>query len=266
MHKNIKWIFSIFFSIFTFVWSIHSIKMWNNDKIKIQKVSSDIEDKIKEKENSGMEELVNPPYYLSDIYYNYIYKNLLSVDISKLKSINDDIIGFLKVEGTSINDAVVQTNNNTFYLTHSTDKTPNKAGAIFADYRNDFVNFDKNNIIYAHGRTDKIMFGTLKNTLDKSWYENTDNHLIYLSTLNQNTLWQIVSVYTIPEETDYITTHFKDNKDYHNFLEMILDRSIHKFNTTLNTDDKILTLSTCKGEGDIRIVVHAKLIKKQLFK
>ena len=40
------------------------------------------------------------------------------------------------------------------------------------------VNLSKNNIIYAHARKDKTMFGTLKNTLKKDWYDNKNNHII----------------------------------------------------------------------------------------
>ena len=44
------------------------------------------------------------------------------------------------------------------------------------------------------------------------------------------------------------------------FLNTIKDRSIYTFNTNLNKDDKILTLSTCHSDNE-RTVVHAKLIK-----
>ena len=37
---------------------------------------------------------------------------------------------------------------------------------------------------------------------------------------------------------------------------------IYDFNVEVNTDDKILTLSTCANGNDNRLVVHAKLIKE----
>ena len=74
-------------------------------------------------------------------------------------------------------------------------------------------------------------------------------------------MWQIFSVYKIPVETYYITTQFTTSSQYKAFLETITKRSVHQFNTTVDSSDKILTLSTCSGEDD-RIVVHAKLIKR----
>ena len=37
-----------------------------------------------------------------------------------------------------------------------------------------------------------------------------------------------------------------------------------EFSAEVNTNDKILTLSTCKDNFGNRVVMHAKLIKKEL--
>ena len=52
-----------------------------------------------------------------------------------------------------------------------------------------------------------------------------------------------------------------NNEEYNKFLNTIKQRSIHNFNTNLDTNDKILTLSTCYSDTE-RTVVHAKLIKR----
>ena len=72
---------------------------------------------------------------------------------------------------------------------------------------------NKNTILYAHSRLDKTMFGSLSKVLKSSWYNNKDNHIIRLSTDTENTLWQIFSVYKIPEESYYITTNFNNNSN-----------------------------------------------------
>ena len=43
---------------------------------------------------------------------------------------------------------------------------------------------------------------------------------------------------------------------------MLLGRSAHNFNTTINENDKILTLSTCYSKSE-KLVMHAKLIKRE---
>ena len=47
-----------------------------------------------------------------------------------------------------------------------------------------------------------------------------------------------------------------------NTFNMIILRSVHNFNTNVASTDYILTLSTCY-KTDERVVVHAKLIKKE---
>ena len=141
------------------------------------------------------------------------------------------------------------------------NKSYNEAGWVFLDYSNNSTLSDKNNILYAHSRLDKTMFGSLSKTLKSNWYNNKDNHIIRLSTEIENTMWQIFSVYKIPEETYYITTNFSNDSEYEKFLNIIKERSIHNFNTDININDKVLTLSTCYSDTE-RTVVHAKLIKR----
>ncbi len=121
---------------------------------------------------------------------------------------------------------------------------------------------DKNTIICAHGRSDKTMFGTLKDVLKTSWLNNTDNYVVKLSTEYENSLWQIFSAYHIPTTSDYLTINFNDDQEFIEFTDMLISKSQYDFNTTVNEYDHILTLSTCYNNSE-KMVIHAKLIKKQ---
>ena len=101
---------------------------------------------------------------------------------------------------------------------------------------------------------------TLRYTLNSSWYTKTANQIITFNTLNASMKWQIISIYKIPNTTDYLTTSFYSKEEYQAFLDMIVGRSIYNFNQSVTTSDKILTLSTCQNRGEERLVVHAKLI------
>ncbi len=184
----------------------------------------------------------------------------IKVDLSELKKVNPDTVGWIQVVGTDVNYPFVQTTDNDFYLTHSFDKTYNSAGWVFLDYRNNLDNFNKNTILYAHGRLDKTMFGSLKDVFEPSWYDNSDNHIIKISTESQNTIWQIFSTYHIPATNDYIQTSFESDNEFESFINMIKNRSTHNFNTSVDSTDNILTLSTCyNNNGSQRLVIHAKL-------
>ena len=264
--KNTTWIFVILFSIFIsiIVFCLIKIFIWGKDNKDTSKVINDITNAVNVtlRDDDDNTELVNDTNEeeTSDYWY-YIKFPLIDVDITELKEKNSDTVGWINVNNTNINYPFVQTKDNSYYLNHSFDKKYNEAGWVFLDYRNNNDLNNKNTILYAHSRLDKTMFGSLSKVLKSSWYNNKDNHIIRLSTDTENTLWQIFSVYKIPEESYYITTNFNNNEEYNKFLNTIKQRSIHNFNTNLDTNDKIRTLSTCYSDTE-RTVVHAKLIKR----
>ena len=262
-----KWVIVVFLLFFLsiFIFSAYKLYSWHNDNKEIETIADDVvkDTKIKEKKDNNNTENVNPPEDISNDYWDYIKMNLLEVDFNELLKKNPDTVGWIEVKGTNINYPIVQTTDNSYYLTHAFDKTKNEAGWVFMDYRNDAVNFNQNTILYAHSRLTGSMFGSLKNILESSWYTNKNNHIIRLSTPTENTMWQVFSVYTIPKESYYITPSFNSNEAYLEFLNTIKSRSEVDFSGTVNTNDKILTLSTCKDNFGNRVVMHAKLIKKE---
>ena len=207
-------------------------------------------------------------YNITSYYYSYkkdleFKEKIAEYDFEKLKEINTDIVGFIEVDNTNISYPVVKSSDNSYYLNHSYKKEKNNIGSIFLDYRNDLDNLSKNNIIYGHGRLDNTMFGSLNNLLDSSNLDSKESYYITLSTPKSIMTFKIFSVYTIPKEGYYIKTYFSSNKYFKEFLETIMKRSIYNFNTDVSTNDKILTLSTCKDNFGKRVVVHAKLLKKE---
>lgn len=264
--KNVTILFIFLILLSTFTISIINIIKWKidsnktNDEITNIQENVDVEE-VQDTENTEIIEQVeevpeeNP-------YWDYINIDMINVNFSDLKKTNPDVVGWLKVNGTNINYPFVQSSDNKYYLTHSFNKSYNAAGWVFLDYRNNGTN-NKNTIIYAHGRTDKTMFGTLRKVLNNGWLNNTDNFVIKISTETENSLWQIFSLYYIPTTSDYLQTDFSDNTEYQKFLDMLKNRSSHNFNTNVTSTDNILTLSTCYNNSD-KMVVHAKLIKKEV--
>jgi len=199
----------------------------------------------------------------NEMYWQYLNTPLSSVDFTELLKENEDTVGWLIVNNTNINYPVVQTTNNDYYLKHAFDKSKNYAGWVYADYRVNFNTLSKNNVIYAHGRKDGVMFGSLMNTLKENWYTNSSNQIIQLSTLKYNTMWQIFSIYKIEAESYYITTDFSTNKSFKEFADVMKSRSIYDFGVDIDETDKMLTLSTCYNDKGTRLVVQAKLVKIQ---
>lgn len=255
----------LFFSTI-FIFSAFKVIEWlsdnnNTDKV-IEKINNDVKvDEVKDNDNTEViDEEPTEPEKVSDYFY-YITYPLINVDFESLLKTNNETVGWINVNNTNINYPFVQGINNTYYLNHSFDKSYNSAGWVFMDYRNNKEMNNKNTILYAHGRIDKTMFGSLYKTQYPAWYQNRSNHIIRISTPSVNMSYQIFSVYKIEEESYYIQTDFTSDDVYLEFLNTIKKRSKYDFNVVLNESDKIITLSTCANDKE-RYVVHAKLIKK----
>ncbi len=187
--------------------------------------------------------------------------NKYVIDFKSLKEINPDTIAYIKVNNTNIDYIVVKGKNNNYYLNHNFNKEYNIAGWVFMDYRNKLDGTDKNIIIYGHNTKDNSMFDTLKYVLTKSWQANIGNQIITLVTEQKEYKYQVFSTYEIKPEDYYLTTNFKSVNNYLYFLDKIKSRSNYNYKVKLDKDDKVLTLSSCLGEGQTRVVLHAKLIK-----
>lgn len=263
--KNIILILIFLILFITLNISIYNIIKWKLDSNKTNEEINTIQENtnIEEvKDNKGTEIIKQAEKIPKENpYWDYIKMNMIDVNFDNLKKINSDVVGWIKVNGTNINYPFVQSKDNKYYLTHSFNKSYNNAGWVFLDYRNNNIN-NRNTIIYAHGRTDKTMFGTLRKVLNNGWINNTNNYVIKISTEKENNLWQIFSIYHIPTTNDYLQTEFKDEREYQRFLNILKNRSNHNFNTSITSNDTILTLSTCYNDSE-KMVVHAKLIKKQ---
>ncbi len=238
LKKEVLYTFLVLF-ICLFLISMGGITKWFIDHNHYLEVEKEIEEFV------NIDESVKMP--------------VVNVNFEPIKKINDETVAYIYVKGTNIRYPVVQASDNKYYLNHSINGQKNNAGWVFMDFHNKYDGTDKNLILYGHNRVDGIMFGTLKNTLKSDWYSNEDNLVVQFITEDDLYKYQVFSVYKIKAEDYYIRTEF-DN-DFKEFVDTLKSRSVHDFGIDLSEDDQIITLSTCVGYGDTRLVLHGKLIK-----
>jgi len=264
------WAFYTFSIIFATLIIFSSTKLffWQEDNKDISRLEEEIKEMTEVTIIEEEGNLVNPPdeetekeEVISDYWY-YVSFPFYEVDFTNLIKKNEDTIAYIHMENTNVNYPVVQSKDNNYYLTHAFDKSKNNAGWVFMDYRNTLTPMSDNVVIYGHGRVNNTVFGSLKKTLTKDWQKNKDNFIINLSTPSNNYVYQIFSIYTIEAESYYIKTKFANQEEKQTWIDTMIERNTaSNIETTLDTNDKILTLSTCYNDDGIRIVVQAKLIK-----
>ena len=234
-----------FICLFGLIYSLINIINWKKDVDDNKKIIEDIKENI----------IIEPKEEEKEVEYN--------IDFKTLKERNSDVVAYIKVNGTNIDYVVVKGKDNSYYLKHNFNKKYNIAGWIFADYHNKFDENDKNIVIFGHSIKDGSMFGTLKNVLDKRWQENKNNLEIILVTEKGQYKYQVFSTYSIDPEDYYINTIFDNDNEYSKFINIIKSRSNYNYNAQVDSNDKILTLSSCNGDGKKRVVLHAKLIENE---
>lgn len=183
----------------------------------------------------------------------------LKINFKKLKEINSDTVGWVRVNNTGIDYPVVQYSDNDYYLKHNFYKDENSAGWIFADCENSFDTLDKNTIVYGHHMRNGSMFGDLPHLLDDSWNFENKNSYFYFSTEEKSYRAEIFSVYSMKISELVIPNKFDNDEEFFKYIQQLEDLSIKDFNVQINNDDNIITLCTCGSTNKYRVVVHAKL-------
>ncbi len=175
-----------------------------------------------------------------------------SVDFNALAQINPDIVGWIYVPGTVINYPVVQTSNNTTYLSRLFDASGNGSGTIFMDMDDTAPGLvDEQTTIYGHHMNDGSMFKAIDNTLNQGDFDKIGK--VYYIT--RDTTYVLKPMFTAQVEDTYVdarrTNFDASDKTLTAYLEDMLGQAKAKSSTAgedVKKAKQVLTLVTCAGE------------------
>lgn len=162
---------------------------------------------------------------------------------------NNDIVGILSNSDDTLNEIVMQSTDNDYYLEHTVYHESNWRGQTFLDYRNDINNSDKL-IIYGHNSNYyNLPFKVLENYYNKSYYD--ENKYLYLQTNLNKYKYEIFSVYVEVSDWDYYNKmKFNTKDEYYNHILKLKNKSMYDTNVSVNEDDKILIIQTCSTKKE----------------
>ena len=200
---------------------------------------------------------------------------------------NKDTIGWLYIDGTTIDDVVVKVNyndDNAYYLRRNANGENDNDGCYYADFRCKSGNrstLSKNTVIYGHnlGRAENALLTDYENHANGPKFaqllkyqdpEFARSHpYIYYSTIEEDMVWQVFAVFYTDIKFDYIEPNPAD-ATFNSLLKKAQDLSFYNYDVEVSSNDKILTLSTCTYRmaddtklhypNDYRYVVMAKLL------
>ena len=185
----------------------------------------------------------------------------IEVDFDKLKSVNEDVVGWIYVDALpDISYRIVKGKDNQTYLHQTYEKNYNFAGTIFVDYENSGDFSDCNTLVYGHNMKNGSMFGHLKKFREDDRLYKQDKYF-WILTPERNYRYEIISAYTTGVNSDTYTLFKGPGEEFEKYLETIKGYSeIQTDDTDLTIKDKIVTLSTCTGNESTRFVVQGKRV------
>ena len=172
-----------------------------------------------------------------------VVEHIPFIDFTSMGETIPDIVGWLQSYGTVINYPVVHGSDNDFYLSHLPDKSKNKLGAIFLDYRNSADFSDKNILIYGHNMGSGDMFGSLKSYTEQGYFEQHSSMLLF--TPNADYKLVLYAGYILDSAYELPPIHFNDQADFDAYISDITSRSLFKSDAEVSFGDQLVFLCTC---------------------
>ena len=192
------------------------------------------------------------------------------VRFEELYKKNNDIVGWIKIDGTAVDYPVYQTDNNDFYVDHDMSKQKSRYGAIFVDKNCKITqNGTSTNLtLYGHNMIDRSMFTELLDYKNLSYYRK--NPLITFDTVYEKGAYKVFAVIVTnadKEDDDGFVFNYRQNSfssemGFLTFIENLKVRSVINTGVDVEYGDSIITLSTCSYEFDnARTVVFARRLR-----
>ncbi|AET68234.1 hypothetical protein Desor_2689 [Desulfosporosinus orientis DSM 765] len=178
---------------------------------------------------------------------------------------NNDIVGWLSIEGTSIDYPVMQTpENEVYYLDKDFTKKDNRNGLPILDTACDFIRPSDNLIIHGHNMKNGMMFAELLAYEDEGFCR--EHPFIHFDTLYRPNCYRVVAVFysQVYYSTDQVFKYYQfteagSRENFNQFINNIRSLSLYDTGVIPAYGDKLLTLSTCSYHTENgRFVVVAR--------
>ncbi len=191
----------------------------------------------------------------------------IDINLQELYKQNNDLIGWIRIDNTSIDYPVMQTKNSpNYYLRRNFYKQYSYYGTPFmAEECN--IDTSENLIIYGHHMQNTKMFGSLEYYKSKDYYDNHKQIKFY--TLQERKEYEIFAVFkTILYKNNtfkyYQNIELDTENEYSNFINRCKSLSLYDTGVTPEYQTNLITLSTCEYSAqNSRLVVVAKLINEE---
>lgn len=176
---------------------------------------------------------------------------------------NNDLAGWIFIEGTTVNYPVMHTPGNPdYYLKHSFEKAYSDYGVPYIAEHCDPIEPSDNLTIYGHHIKGGKMFGALMDYTSKDFYES--HKIIRFDTLTEAAEYEVIAVFktTVYDNTGfkyYLFANADDEQEFEAYVKECKALALYETGVDAAYGDKLITLSTCEYSAkNGRLVIVAK--------
>ena len=167
--------------------------------------------------------------------------------VADLKNINEDIVGWIRVDDTNIDYPILAGVDNTDYLKKDYQGNYSPSGSIFLDYRNSRDLDDDFFVIYGHNMSRGLMFSDIKKYQEKKFFDAHSTGNLYTEMGVFDLKMISYSIVNANKSIAYkLLKYKKDNNS--ELVTTLMSEAIQKSSDVFETN-RLILLSTCYGVG-----------------
>lgn len=191
-------------------------------------------------------------------------ESLRQMNFTALREVNPEVLGWIVIPDTQVSYPLMHHSDDDYYLRRTWDFQNRIVGSIFMEAQNNSTLEDFNTLIYGHSMKNGSMFGSLKEYKDPAYLAAHPN--IYITTDSGARRYEIFAVYETTPGSDTYQIGFASAEDQAAYLASCLEQSVHDVGIKPDSDDRIITLSTCTGSGNTARWVVQGVLRETLPK
>ncbi len=169
-------------------------------------------------------------------------------------AINDSLVGWVWVDGTNIDNPVMQNANNSYYLEHDFYRQPDSAGTIFVDFRTKLTDTETpdNIVMYGHNMATELFFADVAKYRDIEYFK--EHQIVNFDTLYEENEWVVFAAFLTGGDPamdngnffEYHSAHVFDTQEvFDEYYNEVMNRTYFNTDVEVTMDDKLITMSTC---------------------
>lgn len=178
--------------------------------------------------------------------------------LSELAAINEDVLGWVTIDGTHIDYPVVQGETNMEYINKDVYGEFSLSGSVFLDSGNSRDFSDPYSLLYGHHMDNGGMFGDIVEFVGEGYFNGHPTGTLYLPGRTYE-----IEIFACLEADAYDSVVFHpaaQEGDVRELLAYIEENAVQYREIGIGAQEQVIGLSTCaEAETNGRVIIYGRL-------